>query len=688
MSLPYRSRRRANSASAAVAASVFPSRWRPRAWAASVGVTDASRAKPLATRRPHGAHVDAGADDCVSSLWFGGQRLEKADIGPGQAAAHLAGSPPHEDPVELAGAVAVALTLERALHQLGVIEGESADRGDPARPEEEIGADRTIPQRDLAVTPDPMGVHEHRVDHRLVPADGGAVRAHLGPAIADHRDVRCGAPDVADDGVLGLGEVGRAQQRCRRSGQDRLDGALGDERRRNEAAVAPHDHHRGLDAAFLEHRLRGTDELADHRDETSVQQRGDAPPRTVQVGRELMAAGDRAIGLGQDSIADLDLVARVAHAELRRHGEGIDVRGGVEDRRHDLVGVERVSLVAVGGVTTRRQDQLVVVERCPETGTVHRVLVEADEDQAGPAPLVLDECVRRERGRQRDQADRIGTEARVRERAVDRTADPDREIVVGGRCLCRAEHLAIGVGVHHSVGVGPARVDAEYVGHRRKCATGQPGFRTWPSRLSRLLDHRVAGSNGAGLDDLGVDASEVETVVLVAVHEAVGLEAEPTGELRAAGVWLIGDLDHGTADRQLGAGRHVLGRDVEVDVELVTREGPPILGLGHELRGAAVHDVQLHVRVRTTVVGATAASLVPVVAGHTFLEVQLGLVEHLTLVLGRTTQHHLEGPVVLRGLQHVGESGLQLFGGEMLHAPSVTYRARLSEDILEARGDL
>ena len=84
----------------------------------------------------------------------------------------------------------------------------------------------------------------------------------------------------------------------------------------------------------------------------------------------------------------------------------------------------------------------------------------------------------------------------------------------------------------------------------------------------------VAGVDGAGLDNTGVDAAEVERSAFGGVHPAGGVVAEAGGELGAAGVRARGDLEEGVADRERVPGREVREAEVEVDVELVAGERP------------------------------------------------------------------------------------------------------------------
>ena len=94
------------------------------------------------------------------------------------------------------------------------------------------------------------------------------------------------------------------------------------------------------------------------------------------------------------------------------------------------------------------------------------------------------------------------------------------------------------------------------------------------------------------------------------------VETEPLRELGAAGVRLVGDLDRCRAEHEPGAGREVVLRQVEVDVQLIAGERPPVGILGDEGDDPGVHHVELHVGMGRSVDGALAAPDVPRIADH------------------------------------------------------------------------
>ena len=93
---------------------------------------------------------------------------------------------------------------------------------------------------------------------------------------------------------------------------------------------------------------------------------------------------------------------------------------------------------------------------------------------------------------------------------------------------------------------------------------------------------------------------------------------------------LVGDLDDGRAEGEAGAGRRLLDAQVEVDVELVAGQGPPVGVDRHQGRHPGVHQVELHVGMGRPVLGAVAVPDPPAVADEAVVEVEV--------TLGRTSR--------------------------------------------------
>ncbi len=89
--------------------------------------------------------------------------------------------------------------------------------------------------------------------------------------------------------------------------------------------------------------------------------------------------------------------------------------------------------------------------------------------------------------------------------------------------------------------------------------------------MSHLGDG-VAGADRAWLDDLGVQPPETELIADTDIDEPQRLSAIARRKFGAPVVRLIGDLDDRLTDGQSGSRRQVVVADVEVDVQLVTRQ--------------------------------------------------------------------------------------------------------------------
>src|SRR6266508_3582798 len=167
------------------------------------------------------------------------------------------------------------------------------------------------------------------------------------------------------------------------------------------------------------------------------------------------------------------------------------------------------------------------------------------------------------------------------------------------------------------------------------------GHREKRTRLE--LPDRVSLTDPARLHDPRVHATQAKGSSLARVHEADRGVAEALGELRAAGVQLVGDFDHGGADGEPCPDREVLGAQVEVDVELISRERPPLALLRPQGDDARAHEGQLHVGMGGPVAGPAASAHPPRVADETLVQVERPLVDDLTLAHGRPPHDQLDG---------------------------------------------
>ena len=121
------------------------------------------------------------------------------------------------------------------------------------------------------------------------------------------------------------------------AGPDRIVsiGRCAGEGGRDQRAVAAHHHQRRGDAARVQKAFGGGDQPVDHRDQPGVEQRGQRAARAAELGRQLVAGGDRQAGLLADQVAGGDLVGRVAGGEIGADGEARDRAAELGQRRFE-----------------------------------------------------------------------------------------------------------------------------------------------------------------------------------------------------------------------------------------------------------------------------------------------------------------------------------------------------------------
>ncbi len=397
-----------------------------------------------------------------------------------------------EHAVECARDLVVEARSEFVAEEFTMLLPHQAERHDPPRTDLELGTDGPVGESNLAVAAEAVRVHQHRLDHRAVATDGGAVGSERRHAVAHDGDVGGGAADVGDHGIVGVGEMGRTDEAGGRTREDRLDRTLLHEVDRHERTVAAHDHHRGVDPPFSETPAGGGDEVVDHGDETSVEQGGDASLRATEAGRQHMAAGHRLSGSFADEFAGGEFVLGVTCGELGGDGEAINLVGDLVDAGGQFVEVERLDRITVAVVTSTDDDDGVVTDRFSQTTAIEGVLVEPDRDEARRTTRALDQSVGGKRGGQRHHLDRRRIDRSVGHGGIDRPTDPDREFVVRGGRLRLGDDLPSALVVHDGVGVRPPGVDTQRVaarlGHRGTVCPGRRVLRTISGAARRWWD--------------------------------------------------------------------------------------------------------------------------------------------------------------------------------------------------------
>ncbi|CAB4815074.1 unannotated protein [freshwater metagenome] len=187
-----------------------------------------------------------------------------------------------------------------------------------------------------------------------------------------------------------------------------------------------------------------------------------------------MAERDRLARDPANHVCRSQLMRRVAHTELRRHGKRFDRTGD----RGNLVGqtlqVERRDLGPVRIVATHQNDRRIVAERLAEACTFEHFTVEADDHRTDRAAFPLHQRVRRQRGGQRDQLNPLGEYTRRLQHRIDRPANADGQIVMRRWRFGRGNDRAVVFVEHDGIGVGTAGVDTEEHPHTLQRWHGRP----------------------------------------------------------------------------------------------------------------------------------------------------------------------------------------------------------------------
>lgn len=166
--------------------------------------------------------------------------------------------------------------------------------------------------------------------------------------------------------------------------------------------------------------------------------------------------------------------------------------------------------------------------------------------------------------------------------------------------------------------------------------------------LGRPLADRVPDADRSRGHDLGVHATQAKLAADWRVDERQRLLTEPLGELLAAAVGLVADLDDRRAKREARTGREIGLAQVEVHVQLITRELPPLIPPGHQGGDAAVHQGELHVGMGRAVARQVARPDPPGVPHQALGPVEPRFGQDLAGVLGGAPDDEVDPPVVWR----------------------------------------
>src|SRR5690606_6767480 len=180
------------------------------------------------------------------------------------------------------------------------------------------------------------------------------------------------------------------------------------------------------------------------------------------------------------------------------------------------------------------------------------------------------------------------------------------------------------------------------------------------------LAETVAPTDGARLDDAGVNAAEIEGPAGGRVDEFHRVDAEPFDEFAASSVRLRGDLDDGRAGGQPGAGRQIVSAQIQVGVELIPRQSPAGGVLSDKGRRPGVHQRQLGVGVRRGFVRGLAVDTgSPAVTDEALGGIEPRLFEDVAFADLRPPHDQLKFTRVAWRVADAAEAGLEFGAGEV-----------------------
>ena len=276
-----------------------------------------------------------------------------------------------------------------------------------------------------------------RLHHRPPAADHCPFSAYHGPTALDDRHVRRGATHVGHGEIRELGQETRTDHTRRRTRQHRLHRVFEGDFRADQGPIAAHDHDRGGYCLAREHRSERFQQMSDLGCEARIQRSGQCALGRIELGAQLVTAGNRFVAQRTDTLACAPLVRGIAHREHSGDRESFDLRGIGAHRRLDRGLFERLALLPGRLVPAAYTHQHAA--GTPESRTLEHLLIETDQQRADGAETALHDRVRGKRRRYRDEGDVLTPHAagQLREHRADSLAKTDRQVPVSGQSLGR-----------------------------------------------------------------------------------------------------------------------------------------------------------------------------------------------------------------------------------------------------------
>ena len=198
------------------------------------------------------------------------------------------------------------------------------------------GSSAAILQRHLGIAAEAEGAHGDGLDHGAEAADGGAFRVEARAAAGRARRRRWWCRRCRRRRRRRGRSCGGRRPGWRRGRTGSSRSAAARAKAAETSAPSPRTTISGAAmSARGEKAFGGGDQPVDHRDQPGVEQRGERAARAAELGRQLVAGGDRQAGPLADQVAGGDLVRRVAGGEIGADREARDRFAEFRQRRFE-----------------------------------------------------------------------------------------------------------------------------------------------------------------------------------------------------------------------------------------------------------------------------------------------------------------------------------------------------------------
>src|SRR5260370_35333955 len=126
---------------------------------------------------------------------------------------------------------------------------------------------------------------------------------------------------------------------------------------------------------------------------------------------------------------------------------------------------------------------------------------------------------------------------------------------------------------------------------------------------------------------------------------------------------LWADFNHGRCERESRPRRQVLFAQIQIEIELTSRQLPAVFVLGHQRSDAGIHDVELHVRMCRSVRRERAAAGDPAVAHQAHFQIKLACVKNFSFVARWPAHNQLEVAFISGSAPDLTETSFEFYGG-------------------------